>query len=300
MLKNAIFLIVSCSPLLFGCSKENTALDRCLQTEVANLQELTTGAYNLKVNEYVSPYYSERVQNALEAFTSVYLPERIKVIESKRNVYGADPAYANALKERDDFLLQSGFLELRKHGVELMFDEISEEEFRRFTEQCDNDPECAKGAEILKSWNDEWESKWSELYEKLARPEFKVEIKELRASLQEVLGALEYKDWEALTPIESQKTLKNIMGNVSLKPNTKGSDLQRKSKDVATMLILNIDYEMGEDLEPFPYDNLYRKMKADHENGTYRDWLNNRLKSIVYKPTVNELAAKVCQSRGVY
>ena len=66
------------------------------------------------------------------------------------------------------------------------------------------------------------------------------------------------------------------------------------------MFIINLEYERTEDLESFPYDNLYRKMKQDYQNGTYNDWLDSRLEPIAYKPTVNELAAKVCQSRGVY
>ena len=286
--------------VIFGCSNENSALDRCLLTESTNLQKLTSGAYSLAVNEHVSPYYSESVHKALEAFKTVYLNERIKVLESTRQVYGSDPEYLAALKQRDSFLAETGFMEMRRHGHELMFYQISDKEYNQLSDKCKSEPACQSAKEKLEDWNIKWNDKWFELYEKVKKPEFQEEIKDLITSLQEVLESIEYKDWIALTPTDSRSTLNNILHDLNPKPDTKGSSLRRKSKDVATMFIINLEYERTEDLEPFPYDNLYGKMKQDHQNGTYNDWLDSRFAPIAYKPTVNELAAKVCQSRGVY
>ena len=286
--------------ILTGCTQSSGPLSKCAETETQNLKQLTSGEYSLKVKEYVSPYYSERVHHALNAFKNVYLKERIKTLESKRLVYGGDPEYVKALQEREAIVMNSGFQELMRHTFELMFKQISQEQFEKYAAKCDNNPQCTAASDKLNQWDEKWSSKWNELHDKVERPQFKSEIKEIVRAIQEVLLSTNYEDWIALTPADSQQSLINIVAESNPTPSTNGSELRRESKDVAKMFILNLDYEMTEDLEPFPYSKIYKQMIQDERYGTYNRWLEFRLKPLAYKPDEREVAVKICQSRGIY
>lgn len=299
MLRKTLFssLVVT---ILTGCNQASSPLSKCTETETHNLKQLTPVTYSLKVKEYGSPYYSERVHHALNAFKDVYLKERIKTLESQRQVYGADPEYVEALKAREEIVMNSGLQELMRHNLELMFNQISQEQFEKYAAKCDNTPQCTAASDKLAQWSEKWSSKWNELYDKIERPNFKSEIKELVQAIQEVLLSTKYEDWLALTPVDSQQSLKNIVAESNPTPSTNGHELRRESKKVARMFLLNLDFEMTEDLEPFPYSKIYQQMIQAEKDGTYNRWLDLRLNPLAYKPDAREVAIKICQSRGIY